>query len=46
MEWKQDIQEFPKALHIIITTTQLDSTTMTDMGKNDHLLFVILEKFG
>lgn len=44
--WKQDIQELPKALHITITTTQLDSTTMTDMGKNDHLLFVILVKFG
>jgi len=44
--WQLDIQELPKALHITITTTQLVSTSVTDMGKNYHLLFVIQEKFG
>ncbi len=42
MEWQQDIQESPKALHTTLTTTQLDSTSMTDMGKNYHPFIVIL----
>lgn len=46
MEWQQDIQESPKALHTTLTTTQLDSTSMTDMGKNHHPFIVLLASMG
>lgn len=42
MEWQQDIQESTTALDTTLTTTQLGSTSMTDMGKNYHPFIVLV----
>ncbi len=42
MEWQQDIQESTTALDTTLMTTQLGSTSMTDMGKNYHPFIILV----